>query len=210
MLFETHLPFSSSRLPSESLHQWSQSFTNKSNVSRLFASSPLLTTADRLTSIIASQLESCTSDTYIIVSQPGVSVADYSGLGTAPHLRRNILGDDLTIRSSLTVNEVLGQIDVDGLSRVVQDKCEAGHLRIDASSKHDGRRRKTIKEEPLANRWIIAAGSFTIADEMRPRVINLDFPLLPDGAERAQKLVENGTISTSLWRVWCWPPQMRS
>ncbi len=39
-----------------------------------------------------------------------------------------------------------------------------------------------------------AAGSFTIAEDMKPRVINLDFPALPVGAGRSQKLVENGRL----------------
>lgn len=40
-----------------------------------------------------------------------------------------------------------------------------------------------------------AAGSFTIAEDMKPRVINLDFPALPAGAGRSQQLVENGKLS---------------
>ena len=38
------------------------------------------------------------------------------------------------------------------------------------------------------------AGSFVIPEDVRPRVINLDFPALPVGAERSQKLIENGTL----------------
>lgn len=40
-----------------------------------------------------------------------------------------------------------------------------------------------------------SAGSFTIAEDMKPRVINLDFAALPAGAGRSQKLVENGRLS---------------
>ena len=37
------------------------------------------------------------------------------------------------------------------------------------------------------------AGSFEIADDMRPRVIHLDFPALPtDKSKRGLKLAENG------------------
>ena len=46
-----------------------------------------------------------------------------------------MLGDDKSIRSSLTVKEVLGWLDVDDISGAVQDRCGAAHLRVDASSK---------------------------------------------------------------------------
>ena len=36
------------------------------------------------------------------------------------------------------------------------------------------------------------AGSFAISEDTKPRVINLDFPALPPGNGRSQKLVENG------------------
>ncbi len=45
-------------------------------------------------------------------------------------------GEDKTIRSSLAVKDVLGAMDAEDLSNLVQEKCEAGHLRIDASSKN--------------------------------------------------------------------------
>lgn len=79
-------------------------------------------------------LEECTSDTYIIVSQPGVNAADYQDRA-APFLRMKMLGDDKSIRSSLTVKEVLGEVSGISLSKAVQQKCGAGHLRVDASSK---------------------------------------------------------------------------
>ena len=46
-----------------------------------------------------------------------------------------MLGDDKSIRSSLTVREVMGELNGDILSKVIQEKCGAGHLRVDASSK---------------------------------------------------------------------------
>ena len=46
-----------------------------------------------------------------------------------------MLGNDKSIRSSLTVKEVLGWLDVDNISEAVQDGCGAAHLRVDASSK---------------------------------------------------------------------------
>lgn len=46
-----------------------------------------------------------------------------------------MLGDDKSIRSSLTVKEVMGELSADRLSKVIQEKCGAGHLMVDASSK---------------------------------------------------------------------------
>lgn len=46
-----------------------------------------------------------------------------------------MLGDDKSIRSSLMVKEVIGKLGGDYFSRVIQEKCGAGHLRVDASSK---------------------------------------------------------------------------
>ena len=100
---------------------------------RLLASSPDLTSAASLSKIVIPELEACTSDTYVIVSQPGVNAVDYQGRAS-PFLRMKMLGDDKSIRSSLTVKDVLGELSGDHLSRVVQEKCGAGHLRVDASS----------------------------------------------------------------------------
>ena len=45
-----------------------------------------------------------------------------------------MLGDDKSIRSSLVVREMVGEFSGDELSKVIQEKCGAGHLRVDASS----------------------------------------------------------------------------
>ena len=46
-----------------------------------------------------------------------------------------MLGKDKSIRSSLAVREVVGELSASHLSGVIQEKCGAGHLRVDASSK---------------------------------------------------------------------------
>jgi len=103
-----------------------------------------------------------------------------------------MLGDDKDIRSSLTVNHVLGQVDTDGLSKTLQDRCGAAPLRVDASSKDRSTRR--LERSWKLTIYCLAAGSFPISEDMKPRVINLDFPALPAGAEKSQRLVENGTL----------------
>ena len=69
------------------------------------------------------------------MSQPGVDAADYGDRRSAPHLRKKMLGDDKTVRSSLAIKDVLGYVNADDMSRAVQDRCGASHLRVDASSK---------------------------------------------------------------------------
>lgn len=100
-------------------------------------------------------------------------------------------GDDKSVRSSLAVSEVLGELSGNELSRTIQEKCGAGHLRVDASSKKIDTLTERFHGRSAEVRFL-TAGSFTIAEDTKPRVINLDFPALPAGVARSQKLVENG------------------
>ncbi|KAK3167829.1 hypothetical protein OEA41_004275 [Lepraria neglecta] len=145
------------------------------STSELLASSPDLVSANHLSDIVIPELTACNSDTYVIVSQPGVDAADYGDRRSAPYLRMKMLGDDKSIRSSMAVKDVLGCVNVDDMSRAIEDRCGAGHLRVDAST-----------------------GAFAIAEDARPRVINVDFPALPAGAGRPQKLVENDAFLASV------------
>ena len=90
--------------------------------------------ASSLSKVIASELQKCPSDTYVIVSQPGVNAADYHDRFSSPRLRQNIEGENKNVRSSTTVAEVLGNIDAVSMSKDVQEKCGARVLQIDASS----------------------------------------------------------------------------
>ncbi|KAL2046177.1 hypothetical protein N7G274_001624 [Stereocaulon virgatum] len=145
------------------------------STSELLAPSPSLVSASHLSDIVTPQLTACNSDTYVIVSQPGVNAADYGDRRSAPHLRKKMLGDDKTVRSSLAIKDVLGYVNVEDMSRAVQDRCGAGHLRVDAST-----------------------GAFVIAEDARPRVINVDFPALPAGVGRSKKLIENDAFLASI------------
>lgn len=61
------------------------------------------------------------------------------------------------------------------------------------------------------------AGSFVINDDVKPRVIDLDFPALPTGDGRASKLFENGALinpppcsqsSTDNFQMLFWLPSL--
>lgn len=60
-----------------------------------------------------------------------------------------------------------------------------------------------MQRRSFADIWHRIAGSFAISEDTRPRVINLDFPVLPTGSERSQKLIENGAekLTVSLCSV---------
>lgn len=102
---------------------------------RILASSPHIVSAASLSTTITSELHKCPSDTYVIVSQPGVNAADFHDRFSAPHLRQNIAEDKKNIRSSMIVSNVLGALDVNSMSKEVQEKCGAEVLHVDASSK---------------------------------------------------------------------------
>ena len=101
-----------------------------------------------------------------------------------------MLGDDKSIRSSLTVKEVVGKLSADYISKTIQEKCGAGHLRVDASSKTICGRGNASRS--FADTWNRIAGSFAISEDTKPRVINLDFPPLSPSGDRTQELIENG------------------
>ncbi|KAI4278326.1 MAG: hypothetical protein LQ337_001095 [Flavoplaca oasis] len=147
------------------------------STSELLATSPQIAAASTLQETITSQLSKCPSDTYVVVTQPGVHAEDYSDRYAAPHLRRKISGEDERIRSTLTVTDVHGGINTEAIIGLVEEQCGAGLLRVDAST-----------------------GSFTIGDDPKPRIINVDFPALPSTSkeQRASKLKENDVFLSSI------------
>lgn len=140
----------------------------------------------------------------MVISQPGVGAADYGSRFSSPHLRKRIAGEDEKVRSSFTVADVSGEIDLSELVRLVEKKCGAGLMSVDASSKlysweiygRFGKRTDRVEGNRFrklnADLLLLLAGSFAMIDDMRPRVIQLDFPTLPTSSDRATALAENG------------------
>ncbi|KAL8724710.1 MAG: hypothetical protein Q9166_007798 [cf. Caloplaca sp. 2 TL-2023] len=146
------------------------------STSELLTSTSQISTASTIQDTIKSQLSICPSDTYIVVTQPGVHAEDYSDRYAAPHLRRKVLGEDERVESTMSVTDVVGKVDAEALVDAMKDDCGAALLRVDAST-----------------------GSFTIADDPKPRVIKLDFPALPTSSkERSSKLKENDIFLSSI------------
>lgn len=176
--------------------------------SRLDISSPQIVSAASLTDALSTNLDKCPSDTYVIVSQPRANAADFSVARSAPHLRKRMSGDDENVKSSFSVSDVLGVVDTDLIQSSLEAKCQAGLMTVDASSRscsgtflllHYGQeQRRADTRRPCLLMCPITAGSFSIIDDMRPRVIRVDFPPLPP-VGRAAKLAENGTSTSQPW-----------
>ncbi|KAL9592168.1 MAG: hypothetical protein Q9179_006992, partial [Wetmoreana sp. 5 TL-2023] len=147
------------------------------STSELLTNLPQVASGETVSQVVVSQLSRCPSDTYIVVTQPGVNAEDYSHRYAAPHLRKQVLGEDKRIRSTATVADVLGNVDADTIIQDVESKCGAALLKVDAST-----------------------GSFTITDDPKPRIINLEFPSLPttSSKQRASKLKDNDAFLSSV------------
>ncbi|KAL8753155.1 MAG: hypothetical protein Q9184_005505 [Pyrenodesmia sp. 2 TL-2023] len=171
------------------------------STSELLTSSPQIVSAAILSKSIIPQLSECPSDTYIIVTQPGVHAEDYSDGFSMPYIRRKIQGEDDRIRSSMSVTDVLGTMDTDAIVQTLESECRAALLKVDASSSSFHLPRQTI-EQALPDPSH-PAGSFHIADDPNPRVIKLDFPAPPADSKainsnRLSKLQENDMFLQSL------------
>lgn len=163
---------------------------------RVLFSSPQIVKSASLSKSINEALQKCPSDTYVIVSQPAVNAADYHDPEAAPRLGRNIRGENKNIRSSMTVSDVLGALDVESVSRHLQEKCGAEVVRIDASSKLSSLPILIYLEEGFveASNCVLRflARSFAVPEGTKTRVINLDFLAPPTGSDRVSKLEDNG------------------
>ncbi|KZF26851.1 BIG1-domain-containing protein [Xylona heveae TC161] len=124
---------------------------------------------------VQATLSRCPSQTYVIASQPGAYAADFAGRQSAPHLRRRISKKDADIASSFSVTDVSGQVNPDALEGFLKMQCGAGSTTVDAS-----------------------VGTFTTADDDRPRVVRVNFPALPTTRERKDKLGEHDSFLASI------------
>lgn len=93
---------------------------------RLLLPNDQLLSGLQLTSALVSALSQCPSDIYLLIKQAGVRVSDFSSSTSAPTLSSLLdRSTHSTIRSSLTIPEVLGDIDIDILERELRGKCGA-------------------------------------------------------------------------------------
>ncbi|GES63054.1 BIG1-domain-containing protein [Aspergillus terreus] len=136
-------------------------------------------TAPALLEELSSKLSACPSDYYVIASQPGVHSSDFAARKSAPRLGAKMTGQDRAIQSTVMVNEVAGVLESKQIQGVLERECGAQTTVIDGSS-----------------------GSYPTDFGAEPRVIVVDFPVLPLGSERSQKLTDNdGLLADIIERI---------
>ncbi|KAG9946959.1 BIG1-domain-containing protein, partial [Aureobasidium melanogenum] len=72
--------------------------------------------AQSLQESVEHRVKGCPSDTYVVVSQPGISTNDLTVSKSTPHLRRRLSGKDDNVKSIFAAKNVVG--DVDGMALV--------------------------------------------------------------------------------------------
>ena len=100
------------------------------------ADTPQIIKASELNTFVETSLGRCFTDSYVLVLQPGVTAADYDRKESIPQMQARMLGKEGRIFSKLVVRDVMGQISLGKLSKLLQDKCDAGITKVDASSEH--------------------------------------------------------------------------
>ncbi|KAE8348643.1 BIG/ATPase V1 complex, subunit S1 [Aspergillus coremiiformis] len=149
------------------------------STSEILSTSSQLKTAPSLLKDLSLKLSSCPSDYYVIASQPGVHSTDFLTRKSAPRLGAKMTGKDKAIRSTQTVNEVFGVLEAKEIRSIIEKECGAQTTVIDGAS-----------------------GSYPSDLGAEPRVLFIDFPVLPLGKERAQQLSANdGLLSDILERI---------
>jgi len=101
---------------------------------------------------------------------------DYAAQDSTPRLRKSVLKEADNVRTSFSVADVHGEIDVEELQRMLEHRCKAEALTIDAST-----------------------GSFEIVQDMQPRVLRVEFAHPPTGASaRAHRLSQHDSFLSSI------------
>ncbi|KAJ5782761.1 hypothetical protein N7457_004535 [Penicillium paradoxum] len=135
------------------------------STSEVLTNSAYIQSGASLLENLYSSLTTCPSDYYVVVYQPGVHSSDFSTRKSAPRLGAKVLGKDRSIRSKMSVNEVAGSIDPKEIKSFLEEKCKAQTTAVDAVS-----------------------GSYPSYFEHGPRIIDVEFPMLSLGSDRAQQL----------------------
>ena len=86
---------------------------NRADCDRFDTTDASVLSAQSLKAQIGGSLKGCPSDTYVVVSQPGVSANDLSTSQSTPHLRRRVSGKDSDVKSVATVNNVIRSEAID-------------------------------------------------------------------------------------------------
>ena len=103
------------------------------DVLRLLLPSSQVQSAASLSSHVSRSLSDCPSDLYIIFSQPGVSSTDYATPSTAPRLSKYMTGFGDGVRSSTSVSEAVGSVDIERWIQILTQKCGVQSTNVDTT-----------------------------------------------------------------------------
>ncbi|RAK99702.1 Ac45/VOA1 transmembrane domain-containing protein [Aspergillus ibericus CBS 121593] len=149
------------------------------STSEVLSTSAHVKTAPSILEDLSTGLSGCPSDYYVIASQPGVHSTDFAARKSAPRLGAKMTGKDKAIRSKMIINEVVGALEAKEIQKLLEKECGAESTVVDASS-----------------------GTFSADFGEEPRVILIDFPVLPLGSERKHQLLDNdGLLSDVIERL---------
>lgn len=134
--------------------------------------------ADHFHTVARQTVSQCSSQVYILVSQPGVHVTDFT-VNTVPYLRKVVKNAE----SKITADYGHGQVDLEDISQLVQDKCLAESTFVDA--------RRTY---PIVFISLIVDATFPVFETTNKiRVVTIDFGELPERLSRRRShLSDNG------------------
>lgn len=128
------LPMSMHRiLPQQQQTAIDNGANHETHPNRFESTSEQLKSATSILDSVTNNLLTCPSDFYIIATQPGVHVLDYSASKSAPRLRDRVLKKDNAIKSSFMVSEVVGEFDVSYLQSTLESKCGAKTVKVDGA-----------------------------------------------------------------------------
>lgn len=97
-----------------------------------------IVSSEQINKQLSESLNGCSSDVYILVSQPGVSAEDFEDPNASIHLSRRVRGSDAAVKSSLVVPEVLGAgLDVATAKSLLVKSCgvkQTSHLDVESEN----------------------------------------------------------------------------
>jgi hypothetical protein len=101
--------------------------THHSNAFDSTTQIPITISADHFHTIARQTVSHCSSDLYILVSQPGLHVTDLTA-STVPYLRKIVKNAE----SKITADYGHGIVDLEDISLLAQEKCHAEATFVDA------------------------------------------------------------------------------
>jgi hypothetical protein len=89
--------------------------------------SPITISADHFHTIAREIVSQCSSEVYILVHQPGLHATDFTA-NTVPYLRKITENAE----SKITADYGHGQVDLEDISLLAEDKCDALSTFVDS------------------------------------------------------------------------------